>query len=71
MATALKFAGRVSYFVYVLSDMVVGALVAGVVTGFVSSIGVEMLADANVNMSTSLMTALEFGLPKPLGECRC
>ena len=63
-----------SYFVYVLSDTVVGALIdalTDVIMGFVTSIGVEMLADANVNVFTSLMTALDFGLPKPLRECSC
>ena len=58
----------VKYFEDVLSDMVVGALidaVTDVIMGFVTSIGVEMLADANVNVFTSLMTALEFDLPTP------
>ena len=53
-----------SYFVYVLSDVVVDAL-ARVIMGFVSGIGVEVLADANGNVFASLMTALEFALPKP------
>ena len=63
-----------SYFVYVLSDAVVDALinaVTDIISGFVSSIGVEVLADANVNVFASLMTDLEFAVPKPLGEFSC
>ena len=54
-----------SYFVYVLSDVVVDAL-ARVIMGFVSGIGVEVLADANANVFASLMPPLEFAVPKPL-----
>ena len=61
VVTALDFLVTASYFGDVLSGMVVGAL-ADVITGFVY---------ANVNVFTSLMTALEFGLPKPLGEFSC
>ena len=71
---ASEFTGTVSCFVYVLSDMVVGALtgvMADAMMGFVTGIGVEMLADANVNVFAALMIALEFGLPKPLGEFSC
>ena len=71
---ALECAVPVSYFSDVLSGMVVGTLIdalAGVIIGFVSSIGVEMLADANVNVFASLMTALEFAVPKPLEEFSC
>ena len=64
MSSVLEFAGRVSYFVYVLSDVVVDAL-TGVIVGFVSGIGVEVLADANSNVFASLMPALEFAVPKP------
>ena len=70
----LEFVVPISYFVYVLSDMVVGALTGVMpdsITGFVSSIGVEVLADANVNDFASLVTAWDFGLPKPLGEFSC
>ena len=62
----LEFAVSISYFVDVLSDMVVGALievVAEIIMGFVSDIGVEVL---NVNTFAFLTAALEFGVPKPL-----
>ena len=55
-----------SYFVYVLSDAVVDALinaVTDIISGFVSSIGVEVLAGANVNVFASPMTDLEFAVP--------
>ena len=55
----------------VLSDTVVDTSVAGIMMGFVTGVGVEMLADANVDMSTSLTSALEFAVPKPLGEFNC
>ena len=53
----------------VLSDMAVDAWIdalAGVTIGFVTGIGAEVLADANGNGFASLMTALEFAVPKPL-----
>ena len=62
---ALDFAARASYFGDGPSGIVVGALtgeVADVVMGFVTGIRVEVLADANV----SLVTDLEFNVPKPL-----
>ena len=71
VAIALEFVVRAPYFVYVLSDRVVGALVADLITGFVSDMGVGMLADATVNVFASLMAALAFAVPKPLGEFRC
>ena len=74
VVTASEFAAPASYFVYVLSDTVVDALagvMADAMMGFVTGIGVEMLADANVNVFAALMIALEFGLPKPLGEFSC
>ena len=67
---ASEFAVTVSYFGDVLSGMVVGA-VTDAMMDFVSDIGVEVLADANVNVFASLMTALEFAVPKPLGGFRC
>ena len=58
----------ISYFLYVLSgvvvDMVVGAL-TDVIMDFVSGIGVEVLPDANGNAFTSLTIVLEFVAPKP------
>ena len=48
--------------------------------GFVSAIGgaevladanVKVLADANVNVFASVLTDLEFLVPKPLGEFSC
>ena len=58
-----------------LSDMAVDAWIdalAGVIIGFVSAIGVEVLADTNGNGFASLMTALEFAVPKPsVGEFSC
>ena len=56
---ALDFSVTVTCIGDVLSDTVVGALVADVIMVFVTG--------ANVNVFTSLMTALELGLPKPLG----
>ena len=56
-------------FVDVLSDMAVDAWIdalAGVIIGFAPGIGIEVLADANGNVFASLMTALEFAVPKPL-----
>ena len=41
------------------------------IMGFVTGIGVEVLADANGNVFASLMTALEFDVPKALEEFRC
>ena len=70
----LEFAVTVPYFGYVPSGMVIGALtgeVTDVMMGFVSDIGVEVLADANVIIFASLMTALEFAVPKPLGGFSC
>ena len=58
----------ISYFAYVLSDVAVGTLIdalALVIMGFVSGIGVEVLADANSNVFASLMPDLEFAVPKP------
>ena len=52
-----------------LSDMAVDAWIdalAGVTIGFVTGIGAEVLADTNGNGFASLMTALEFAVPKPL-----
>ena len=45
--------------------------VVGVIMGFVSGIGVEVLAGANVNFFGSPMTIFDFAVPKPLGEFRC
>ena len=59
---SLEFAVSISYFVDVLSGMVIDAL-TDVLTG-VSGIGVEMLADATGNVFASLMTALENAVPK-------
>ena len=56
-------------FVDVLSDMALDAWIdalASVIIGFVTGIGVEVLADANGNVFASLMTALEFAVPEPL-----
>ena len=65
----------VKYFGDVLSDMMVDALIDAVtdvkIVGFVSGICLEVLADANVNVFTSLMNDLEFRLPKLIGEFSC
>ena len=60
-----ELAGPISYFVDVLSDMVVDAFVLTCVMAFVPDIGVEVLADANANIFAFLVTALELALPKP------
>ena len=65
----LEFAVTVSYFEDVPSSMVRGAFtgaVTDVMMGFVSDIGVEVLADANANVFASLMPGLEFTVPKPI-----
>ena len=66
---SFKLPVSISYFAYVLSDVAVGTLIdalALVIMGFVSGIGVEVLADANSNVFASLMPPLEFAVPKPL-----
>ena len=63
-----EFPVTVSYFGDVPSGMAVGALTGAVtdaMMGFVSGIGVEVLADANVNAFAFIMTTLEFAVPKP------
>ena len=53
----------------VRTDVVIDAWIdslAGVITGFVSGIGVKVLAGANVNVFASAMPALEFVVPKPI-----
>ena len=50
----LEYVVLVSYFVEVLCDAVAEALYVG--------IGVEVLADVNLNVSAAVMTALEFPL---------
>ena len=65
VVTALEFAVPISYFVDVLSDMVVNALIevlADVIIGFVSRI---------VNVFASLMTASEFPVPPLSREFGC
>ena len=51
--------------------IVVAAAVSGEIMVFVPGIGVEILADANANIFTSLMTALEFAEAEPSEEFRC
>ena len=68
VVTALEFVVTILYLVDVLSSMVVDALIdllACATMGIVTSIGSEVLADTNVNVFASLMTALEFAVPKP------
>ena len=43
----------------------------GVIMDVVTGIGVEVLADANVNVFASMMTALEFAVPKPREGFNC
>ena len=57
-----------------LSGLVVDTLIdalSDMIIGFAAGIGVEVLAGAIGNVFTSLMTALEFALLKPLGEFSC
>ena len=66
-----KFAVPIPFFIDVLSNTVVDTLIDAldnVIMGFVADIGVEVLADANGNVFTSLMTALEFAVLKSLRE---
>ena len=56
---ALEFAVPISYSVDVLSGMMGDVWIDALA-------GVEVLADANSNVFASLMTALEFAVPKPL-----
>lgn len=71
VVSALEFVVPMSFFIGVLSGMVVGALietVAGVIMGFVPGISVfEVAADANV----SLLIDLEFVISGPLKEYSC
>ena len=65
---AVELVVSISYFAYVPSNVVVGELIhalARVIMGFVSGIGVEVLADANANVFASLTIVLEFAVPKP------
>ena len=71
---ALEFVVSILYLVDVLSSMVVDALInllAGVTMGVVTGSGSEVLADANVNVFASLMTDLEFAVPKPTLAVSC
>ena len=54
---ALKFVVPGSCLVELMSDVIVKALVNG--------IGLEVLADVNVNVSTAMMTAFEFTISVP------
>ena len=66
-----KFAVPIPFFIDVLSNMVVDTLIDAldnVIMVFVADIGVEVLADANGNVFTSLMTALDFTVSKSLRE---
>ena len=80
--SALEFAVSISYFLDVLSDMVVAALtgaLTGVIIDFVSGIildvlpgiGVEVLTDANAKAFEFPMTALEFVVSKLLEGFSC
>ena len=61
VAVALDCVVSVSYFVKVLSDVVLAV-----------DIGVEVvLADKNVNVSTAVVTALEFPIPITKEEFNC
>ena len=65
LSSSLKSVESISWFVYVLSDMMVDSLIEAlgeVIMVFVSGNGVEEIGDVFV----SLMTALEFAVPKPL-----
>jgi len=51
-------------------DAMAGVL-AGITVGVLSGKDVDVLPDVNANVFASLMTALEFAMPKPLEECNC
>ena len=58
-----------SCFVDMLCDVLLDACtdaLTDVIIGFVTGIGAEVLADSNGKSFASLMTALEFAVPKPL-----
>ena len=64
----------ISYFVDMLCDVLLDACtdaLTDVIIGFVTGIGVEVLADANGNVFASLMTALEFAVPESIREFSC
>ena len=70
---ALELPVPISYFLVVLSDMMVDVLIdglAGVPMGFVTGICVEVLADANVKVFESLINVFEFFISCPLGKFR-
>ena len=62
-----EFALSTSCFEDMLCDMMVDSLIDALAAMvFASGIGVvAVLTDANINVSTSLLTALEFAVPKP------
>ena len=64
---AFEFALSTSCFEDMLCDMMVDSLIDALAAMvFASGIGVvAVLTDANINVSTSLLTALEFAVPKP------
>ena len=69
-SSTLEFVKSISWFVYVLSEMMVDSLIEAltdVIMIFVSGIGVGAIR----NVFVSLMTALELAVPKPLGEVSC
>ena len=64
----------IPYFVDVLCDVLVNALIDALYVGimyFATGFGVEVLAEANVNIFVCLMTALEFPESTPVGEFSC
>ena len=69
----LEFAVSISYFVDVLSAVVDASMDAlmAVMIRLVLDIGVGVLADATGTFFTSLMTASENAVPKPLEEFDC
>ena len=61
----LEFEVPMTCFVCVLSDDALINVLTSEKMGFVPSIAVEVLADANANVFASLVTALEFAVTKP------
>ena len=65
-ATIVSFVVWVVMFIVVMVPSIVVVII--IVMGFVTDIGVEVLANAHENVFASLITALDFTVPKSLRE---
>ena len=63
----VKFALALSYVVDMMSGVVID-LLSGVITGAVTCISVDLLADKNASVLAAVVTAFDFNMPVPLEE---